>query len=129
MKLGIISGPPTFSRLISFVDVPRVEHFVDGDVVLIDTSLTRYTFMVRRAGTCAGTLGGGDFYDPVWAVLLGRPGALGKTRASHLQVGSEALFQVSVDGFMRAHPLPDVVRLQTVRRRSLDFAGAARARW
>lgn len=133
MKLGIISGPPTFTPPIASADVSRVERFTNGDVILIDTRLTRYTFIVRRARTCAGTLAGGDFYDPVWAVLLGRSASTEVERAAHLQVGSEARFHVSVEGSLRLHAIPDVVRLKKVRGPSLDFAtngaGAAMARW
>ena len=89
---------PTTPRLLQ-----RIDRLIGGDVIVIDTDATRYTFIVHEPMSGVGTLGGGRFYDPVAAVLVGSVSSRSTDYAPGLSVGWHAVFALTRGDRDEAH--------------------------
>ena len=110
MKLGLSAARSVPSPHTQPHAVERIDRFVDGEVILIDTDAARFTFIVDDGSRSTGTLAGGHFYDPVGALLVGSfSDAAPQEGTTGLRVGGTALF------FMTSDPTRSLQRLGVLR--------------
>jgi len=92
-----------------------VGSFDRNDVVLIDATSHRYTFVVSDSDGISGTLVGGQFDEPCAAALLGsiaRDSLDFAPRA--LKVGLCPVFSVTMEGGRRLYRISEVSSLRRV---------------
>jgi hypothetical protein len=113
MKLGIGAPRSTASFQAEARLFDTIDRFANGDVILIDTAVTRFTFIVGDAATNTGTLAGGDLYDPVAALLVGSVRERGREGTVGLRVAGTALFYVDAgaSGYLQRIPVERLSRL------------------
>ncbi|HSO40580.1 MAG TPA: hypothetical protein VLT33_48970 [Labilithrix sp.] len=103
MKLGLSAARSAPSPHTQPLAIDRIDRFVDGEVILIDTDAARFTFIIGDGSTSAGTLAGGHLYDPVAALLVGSLSDNRGEATPGLRVGGTALFFMTSDEIRCLH--------------------------
>jgi hypothetical protein len=124
MKLGLSAARSVPSPHTQPHAIDRIDRFVDGEVILIDTDAARFTFIVGDGSTNAGTLAGGHLYDPVAALLVG---SFSDNRDDEddegtrgLHVGATALFFMTSDETRCLHRV-GVLGLSRIRHHDIAY--------